>query len=80
MSIIVGFGRFWWDFIIGEDWRIAAGVSIVLSVGALLVTQTTLSDNAITLLCGGGVVVLVIGSIVGPALRQRRPNPDHHTS
>ena len=23
-------GRFWWDFIVGEDWRIAASVAAVL--------------------------------------------------
>jgi hypothetical protein len=26
------FGAFWWDFIVGDDWRIAAGV--VLALGA----------------------------------------------
>ena len=26
-------GRFWWDFIVGEDWRIAASVAAVLGVG-----------------------------------------------
>lgn len=30
---VVGFGRFWYDFIIGDDWRIAAAV-----VGGLLLT------------------------------------------
>jgi hypothetical protein len=26
------FGGFWWDFIVGDDWRVAAG--IVLALGA----------------------------------------------
>ena len=30
------FLRFWYDFIIGDDWTIAAGVVIALAVTALL--------------------------------------------
>ena len=36
MRYLVGFGRFWYEFIIGDDWRIAAGVTLVLAVGALV--------------------------------------------
>jgi phage shock protein PspC (stress-responsive transcriptional regulator) len=25
------FGAFWWDFIVGDDWRIAAGVILALA-------------------------------------------------
>jgi hypothetical protein len=32
MSKVAGFGRFWWDFVIGDDWLAAAGV--VLAIGA----------------------------------------------
>ena len=31
MRFVVGFGRFWYDFIVGDDWRIAAGVVGVLA-------------------------------------------------
>jgi len=37
MRYLVGFGRFWYEFIVGDDWRIAAGVTLVLAVGALVV-------------------------------------------
>jgi hypothetical protein len=30
------FGRLWWDLIIGDDWRLAAGVVAGLGVAALL--------------------------------------------
>jgi hypothetical protein len=36
MSVVRAFGRFWFDFIVGDDWRIAAGVVAVLAVGATL--------------------------------------------
>jgi hypothetical protein len=29
---IAAFGRFWWDFVVGDDWRAAVG--IVLAIGA----------------------------------------------
>ena len=37
MSFIVGFGRFWYDFIVGDDWTIAAAVVVALVVTYLLV-------------------------------------------
>jgi hypothetical protein len=36
MSWLVGFGRFWYRFIIGDDWTAAAAVAIGLLVTALL--------------------------------------------
>ena len=32
MRRIRAFGQFWWDFVVGDDWRAAAG--IVLAIGA----------------------------------------------
>jgi hypothetical protein len=72
MKFIVGFFRFWWDFIIGEDWKIAAGVAVVLAVGALLVSRTDLSDTAISVIAGAGILAVVTASIVGGALAASR--------
>ena len=30
------FGRFWYDFIVGDDWTIAVGVVVALAVTAVL--------------------------------------------
>jgi hypothetical protein len=68
MRYVVGFGRFWWDFIIGDDWKIAGGVFAVLAGGAALVAWTSLSDAAITLLVGCGILGVAAGSIVASAL------------
>jgi hypothetical protein len=35
-SWIVGFGRFWYGFIIGDDWTVAAAIAAGLVVTALL--------------------------------------------
>jgi hypothetical protein len=32
------FGRFWWNFIVGDDWRVAAGVLLAFGLTALLAT------------------------------------------
>jgi hypothetical protein len=37
MQYVVNFGRFWYDFVIGDDWRVAAAVVAALIVTALLV-------------------------------------------
>jgi hypothetical protein len=29
-----GFAAFWWDFIVGDDWRVAAGVIAALATTA----------------------------------------------
>jgi hypothetical protein len=35
MGFIVGFAAFWYDFIVGDDWTVAAGVVVALIVTAL---------------------------------------------
>jgi hypothetical protein len=39
MRHIRSFGRFWWDFVIGDDWRIAAGIAVALALTWLLEHQ-----------------------------------------
>jgi hypothetical protein len=36
VSRIVAFGRFWWDFVVGDDWVAAAGVIGGLALTAAL--------------------------------------------
>ena len=37
MKYLVAFGRFWWNFIVGEDWTVAAGVAVAIGLVAILV-------------------------------------------
>jgi len=37
VSFLIGLGRFWYDFIVGDDWTIAAAVVVALVVTNLLV-------------------------------------------
>jgi hypothetical protein len=59
MSRLRAFGRFWYEFIVGDDWRIAAGVVVALGASALLVG---LSVNAWWLL-PPAVIVLLAASL-----------------
>ena len=36
MSWLRAFGRFWWDFIVGDDWLVAATVGVGLALTGLL--------------------------------------------
>jgi hypothetical protein len=38
LSVVASFGRFWWEFIVGDDWLAAAGVAIALVITAVLKT------------------------------------------
>ncbi|GAB2646388.1 hypothetical protein [Kribbella swartbergensis] len=57
MRFLKAFGQFWYDFIIGDDWKIA--VAVVLALGLTLAVMATglLGDTALTLLGGAAVVV-----------------------
>ena len=36
MRYLRTFGRFWWDFVVGDDWRLAAGVAASIGLTALV--------------------------------------------
>ena len=36
MSHVRAFFRFWYDFVVGDDWRVAVGVGLALGLTAVL--------------------------------------------
>jgi hypothetical protein len=36
VNALRAFGRFWWDFIVGDDWHVAAGIAVGLGLTSLL--------------------------------------------
>jgi len=36
MRRIAQFGRFWWDFVVGDDWRAALGLAVAIGITAAL--------------------------------------------
>ena len=37
MKYIRSFARFWWDFIVGDDWLVAAGLALALGLTSVLI-------------------------------------------
>ena len=62
--MIRAFFRFWRDFIVGDDWRIAAGVTAVLAVGAVLVASEAVAEDVLAPLVGLGILAVAGLSIV----------------
>jgi membrane protein implicated in regulation of membrane protease activity len=59
MRLIKGFLGFWYDFIVGDDWLVAAGV-VVLLVAAGVLAQANLHTTAWLVMPVGVVLVLAI--------------------
>ncbi len=36
MTVLRAFGCFWWNFVVGDDWRVAAGIAVALALTDLL--------------------------------------------
>jgi hypothetical protein len=66
MRRVEGFLRFLWHFVVGDDWRIAAGVVVALGVTAL-VANTTLAAWWIMPVA----VLALLGASVWHAARSR---------
>ena len=61
MRYIKAFGQFWYDFIIGEDYKIAVAVVTALLMTLGLMTWTKLSDGALTVI--GALLVMACFSV-----------------
>ncbi len=62
------FGRFWYDFIVGDDWTIAVGVVVALAATALL------AHNGMTSVWWLLPVVVIVG-LWWSVLRAAKPHP-----
>ena len=40
MRYVVGFGRFWYDFLVGDDWTIAVAAILAVALAAVLADVT----------------------------------------
>jgi hypothetical protein len=64
MHYLRGFGRFWFDFIVGDDWRIAAGVVAALVLGALAL-RAGLSHGLLAVLVAVAMIAVVMVTVLG---------------
>lgn len=52
MTALRAIGRFCYDLVIGDDWKIAAAVLLALVVGAVLAAVTTIPAVALAIVVG----------------------------
>ena len=64
MNALKAFGRFWYDFVIGDDWKIAAAVVLALTLLAGLLRTGLLGDHALTVLGALLVVAAFAASLL----------------
>jgi hypothetical protein len=62
MSFLRAFGLFWYDFVIGDDWKIAAYVVATLAIVAVLAVNDVMSDGAMVIL---GTVLTMVFFVLG---------------
>lgn len=75
MRFLRGFGRFWYDFIVGDDWKIAAAVVAALATGATLAAGGIgAGGRLLAPLVAGGVVVAFVTSLLVDVRQHRRPD------
>ena len=58
-GLIRGFFRFWYDFIVGDCWQIAAGVVVVLVASILLVRTQVVPHTSLPFLVAAAIMLLV---------------------
>jgi len=39
MSRLRAFGRFWWSFVVGDDWVAAAGIAVAIGITAAIAAE-----------------------------------------
>lgn len=59
MGYLTGFLRFWYDFIVGDDWSVAAGVVVALGLTVVLARSGVMAWWLLPL----AVVALLAGSV-----------------
>ena len=65
--LVVGFGRFWWEFLVGDTPELFVGT--VLSLGLLALLGRVAGWNAVAVVT---FPVLVLAMLTGTVLRARR--------
>ena len=52
MGFIRGFGQFWYDLIIGDDWKIAVAVVTTLALGTVVLLAFAVPELVLTPVLG----------------------------
>ena len=61
MNYVKAFGRFCYDFLIGDDWKIAAAVALALSAMGAMVAGHSFGDHTLAVM--GGLLVAALFTV-----------------
>ena len=76
MKYVVAFGRFWYDFIVGDAWEIALGVILALAAVAALMRFAHDIESVLGPLFALAVMALLAASLWAES-RRHRPHGPH---
>ena len=84
MTWLLAFGRFWYDFIVGDDWRVGAGVIVAAGLTAVLAHTAPPSwwvmPVVVALTFAGSLRHATSVARVSPAGRRRAPRVEGNSS
>ncbi len=63
IKFFTAFGRFWYEFIIGDDWKIAAGVVLTLAI-TLGLDKVGLPEQVVTIVGAALVLAAFVTALV----------------
>jgi hypothetical protein len=56
---LAAFGRFWWDFVVGDDWRVSVQIVLAIAVTAAIATSSVSAWWVVPL----AVILVLYGSL-----------------
>jgi hypothetical protein len=71
VKFLKSFGQFWYDFIIGDDWKIAVAVVTALALLLVALKLNLFGDNGLALL-GGALIVIAFATSLAIDVRPKR--------
>jgi hypothetical protein len=71
MRLLKDLGMFWYELLVGDDWKIAVSVVTALAVTAVVLTQTDVGDHVVAVI-GAALVVVAFSVSLVLDLREKR--------
>ena len=71
MRFARAFALFWWNFVVGDEWRVAVTVGLAAALGGLAAANGWASGELIAFTIAAGVMLVVSGLIILSGRRRR---------
>jgi hypothetical protein len=72
MRLLRDFGRFWWDFVVGDEWRIAVIIAVVTVAGALAARGAWVDGEVIACAVAAVVMAAVCAVVISAGRRSQK--------